>query len=142
VTPTLSPEPERIVIIVDAGLPIGLLANTVAVISISIGDGTSGVLGGDIVDACGQLHRGITALNIPVLEVPAEGLSKLVKAAREEVGLLVVGFSHAAQSSRDYSEYTSRIRALHPDEIAYVGVGLAGTTRAIRHLTGSLPLLR
>jgi hypothetical protein len=134
--------PERIAIIVDVGLPIGLLANAVAVVSLSIGDLSTGVLGSDVVDAGGRLHSGITALNIPILGASAARLFDIVEEAREEANLLTVGFSAIAQSSRDYADYTSRTGALHPEEITYVGLGLAGTSRSIRRLTGSLPLIR
>ena len=58
----------KCVMVIDEELPLGLIANTAAVLAMSIGDKIKGIIGDDVRDGDGQLHRGITNLPIPLLK--------------------------------------------------------------------------
>lgn len=57
----------KCVMIINEKLPRGLIANTSAVLALSIGDKIKGIIGEDVTDQDGQLHRGITQLSIPLV---------------------------------------------------------------------------
>lgn len=57
----------KCVMIIDEELPLGLIANTSAVLALSIGENVEGIIGEDVTDKDGHVHRGITKLSIPYL---------------------------------------------------------------------------
>src|SRR5690349_3306234 len=134
--------PERIAIVVDGGLPAGLAANAAAVLALTLGRHTDGVLGADAVDADGRAHLGITALTVPILSATQETLHHLVVAADATDDVLAVDFASVAQAARTYRDYTNRLAEAGTADHAYVGLGLAGPKRAINRLVGSLRLYR
>jgi hypothetical protein len=134
--------PERLAIVVDGDLPAGLAANAAAVLALTLGRHTEGVLGPDVPDADGRLHRGITALNVPILRATPGALRDIVLAAAVADDVVTVDFCAEAQSARVYSEYTAKLAATGTSDLGYVGVGLAGSKKAVNRLVGSLPLYR
>ena len=63
----MQPEDMKLVLVIDPSLPVGVIANTSALLSISIGKYLQENLGPDISDATGLLHRGIFDRAITVL---------------------------------------------------------------------------
>ncbi|MEN6384757.1 MAG: DUF2000 family protein, partial [Phycisphaerales bacterium] len=58
----------KIVMVINKELPLGLVANTAAVLGISLGKMfQQDIVGCDIQDGDGNIHSGITAKTIPVL---------------------------------------------------------------------------
>lgn len=132
---------DKCVIVIDPELPLGLVANTAAVLAMSLGSKAPHVVGGPVPDASGVVHEGITGLPIPVLKAANGDLAGLCERARE-AGLYVVDFTHAAQTSKHYADYEARMAAITSEEQRYLGLALYGEDRAVRRLTSSLPLLR
>lgn len=134
--------PDKCVIVVDAELPVGLALNTAAILSLTIGRHVDGVLGNDVKDADGFLHRGITSLPVPILRGDTATLASLVVAAAAVPEVFEVDFTKTAQTSRTYDEYTARMAETATADLPYVGVGLAGPKRAVDKLVGNLSLYR
>jgi hypothetical protein len=67
----------KCVIVVDPTLPVGLLANASAVLAMSIGSQIQGIIGEDVPDRDGSLHRGITRVTVPVLKGDAKRIRSL-----------------------------------------------------------------
>jgi len=132
---------DKCVIVIDPDLPLGLVANTAAVLALSLGARVPEVVGGPVPDASGVVHEGITGLPIPVLKAGNGGLSELCGRARE-AGLYVVDFTRAAQVSKRYEEYEARMAGLLAGEQEYLGLALYGEAKAVNRLTGGLGLLR
>ncbi len=134
----------KCVMVVDAGLPLGLLANTVAVLAISIGDRVKGIVGEDVRDLDGTLHAGITEAIVPLLK----GDSALIKGLREKLlaipenSLYYVDFCDAAQESKRYEDYSDRLAQTPADELRYLGIAIYGPDKDVNKLTGSIGLLR
>ena len=64
--------------VINRDLPLGLVANTAAVLGISLSKiYQEAIVGGDIVDADGNLHLGITAQTIPILSASREHLKEI-----------------------------------------------------------------
>lgn len=129
--------------VVDQQLPLGLVANTSAVLAMTIGAKIRGIIGGDVVDGDGQHHCGITNLPIPLLR----GDGNLIRSIRRDLisnsdDLFWVDFCDVAQKCVDYDDYTKKIGNCRDKDLNYLGIALYGPKKRINKLTGSLGLLR
>jgi len=129
--------------ILDEALPIGLLANTAAALGLSLGNHVPGLIGPDVTDLDGMLHKGITAVPIPVLAVDRGTLKSLyAMAMKESKELLVIGFSTTAQQCNSYDMYCKRIMQKSGNELDYLGLCFYGPEKVVNRLCGQLKLLR
>ncbi len=133
---------KKYVIIVDKHLPAGLRVNAAAVLATSIGQAVEGVLGRDVEDASGRMHKGITQLPIAILASDGKHIAELHERAASRDDLFVVGFTSTAQKAKQYEDYELRMAMLETDELQFVGLGICGRAEAVSELTGALPLLR
>jgi hypothetical protein len=130
--------------VIDAGLPVGLIANTAAVLALTLGNRIEGIIGPDLLDATGASHRGITNIAIPILK----GSKELIKDIKQKTGstefseLFVVDFSSIAQTIMKYDQYAEQMSRLSAEAIDYLGIALYGDRNKVARLTGNLPLLR
>ncbi len=134
---------ERLAIVVDPALPVGLLANTVATIGAGIGAVVPALGGTVLTDMAGRSVHNSAALPAPILQAgPAAIRSVLLKALPAPDGAVVVAFPQFARAIHRFADY----RALFPSRDLAIetidGIGLAGPERWVRSLTGSLKLLR
>jgi hypothetical protein len=134
----------KCVIVVDHSLPVGLLANASAVLAMSIGNKIQDIIGEDVLDRDGSLHRGITRLTVPVLKGDAERIRSLRDRLMnlEKGNLFFVDFCDLAQQSRDYGHYASRMRQTPSNGLNYLGIAICGPDKTVTSLTGNLGLLR
>ena len=133
---------KKCVVVVDGDLPVGLLANTATVLAITLGARVGAIVGEDAVDGSGGVHPGLTRLPIPILKADGEAVKQIRLKASGTEGLLVVDFTDAAQTPRDYGEYLENISKVLTEDLRYLGVALYGDKKPINKLTGGLPLLR
>ena len=133
---------KKCVMVLDAGLPVGLAVNAAAVLAVTVGRKIESIVGSDVADVSGNSHVGLVDIPIPVLKADAGALVDIRSRAVTMDGLLVVGFTDVAQTSRTYEEYTKRMAASAPGDLEYLGVALHGDKRLVNKLTGSLPLLK
>lgn len=133
----------RLAIIVNPELPPGLIANTVAAISVGIGAAIPALGGKQLTD---RLDRKINiSSNQPIPILQADGgviQSLLLKALAEKSPRAIVPFPAFARALHNYSDYerTFPERDLAGEVID--GLGIAGPVRWVRSLTGSLRLLK
>lgn len=132
----------KIVIVVNKDLPAGLAANSCAVLGINLGQRFPEIIGEDIPDADGTVHKGITSMTVPVLASDGEGLKSLFEQALEHDSLEFVGFNRVAQSCRDYADYRDKLAATPRRELEFSALSLAGSRKQIERITGSLALYR
>lgn len=135
---------EKLAIVIDKDLSLGLCVNTAAVLALTLGHIVDGIIGSDLKDASGTIHVGITTMPIPILTTTAEGLREIRERAMAELsrGLRLVDFTDAAQRTRTYDDYTEQLASTAEPELRYLGIALHGPKNLVRRLTGSLPLLR
>lgn len=129
----------KLVILVDSELPLGLIANTASVLSLTIGKVVDGIIGGDIRDGAGKVHLGITKIPIPIL-CSSKDQIKSIREVLFDTDAVVVDFCDAAQKTKNYEDYSQKLLA--SDNLAYLGIALIGDKKIINKYTGSLPLLR
>lgn len=135
---------EKCVMIIDESLPLGIIANTAAIMGITLGKEMPEVVGEDVFDKSGSRHLGIIEFPVPILK----GNEESIKAVREKLyepefsDLSVVDFSDLAQSCKTYEEFVSRMKLASEKELNYFGIAICGAKKKVNKLTGSLPLLR
>ncbi|HAK74980.1 MAG TPA: DUF2000 domain-containing protein [Sporomusaceae bacterium] len=135
----------KIVMVINRELPLGLIANTAAVLGISLGKMFQGdIVGCDIQDADGNVHAGITTKTIPLLT----GTKEQIKGMRDIMAddnysdVTVIDFSEIAQKCRDYESYVDILSSCRTSQLYYLGICLYGPVKKVSKLTGSLSLLR
>lgn len=135
---------EKCVMIIDENLPLGIIANTAAIMGITIGKRMPDVVGTDVVDKTGNEHLGIIAFPVPILK----GNPVLIKEIREKLyepdysDLMVVDFSELAQGCKTYDEFIGKMHMVEEKELEYLGIAICGSRKKVNKLTGSMPLLR
>lgn len=139
----LSHEEHRVAIVVDPSLPLGLLANTVAVIGVGLGAAFPWLGNHPLIDAAG--HEVLNSANrpVPILQASAEEIGAMfLKAAPAPEHAAIVPFPAYARALHAFAEYRDGFggRDLASERIE--GLGLAGPAKWVRSLTGSLKLLR
>lgn len=135
---------EKCVVVVDEALPQGLIANTAAILGITLGRALPEAVGADVWDGSGILHPGIITFPVPILRGDAAALRALREALRTAPfsGLFAADFSDLAQGCKTYGEFQEKMAAAPEDGLRYLGIIVCGEKKLVNRLTGSLPLLR
>lgn len=134
----------KCVMIMDENLPLGIAANTAAIMGITLGKKMPEAVGADVADQTGSEHLGIIAFPVPILK----GDRERIRAIREKLyepdfsDLTVVDFSDLAQSCRTYDEFIGKMRVTPESDLRYFGIAICGDKKKVNRLTGNMPLLR
>lgn len=135
---------EKCVMVLDESLPRGLLANTAAIMGVTLGKTLPEAVGADVTDQSGEVHPGIIAFPVPILRGTAEGIRELREKLRRPgfQDLTVVDSSDLAQGCGTYDEFTEKMARTPEGTLRYFGVAICGARKKVNQLTGSMPLLR
>ena len=134
----------KCVMVIDESLPLGIIANTAAIMGITLGKSVPDVVGQNLTDNDGNRHLGIIEFPVPILK----GCPELIKDIRQKLyeekysDVITVDFSDVAQSCKTYDEFIEKINGVSESELNYFGIGICGTKKTVNKLTGNLPLLR
>lgn len=140
----MSFENEKCVMVLDENLPLGIIANTASLLSMSLGKIYPQYIGKDVKDEDDYIHIGINQFPVSILK----GNQSLIKELREKLyqeefsSVMTIDFSKTAQSCKTYDEYISKMKNIKNHELEYLGIALCGPKKKVNKLTGSLPLLR
>lgn len=135
---------QKCVVVIDNSLPLGLIANTAAILGTTLGATLPQMVGRDVCDASGNAHRGINTVPTTVLQAGEE----LLKSIRQKLyepefaDLLAVDFSDVAQRIHVYEDYLTEAEKTETSAFQYFGIALYGDKKKVNRLTGMLPLLR
>ncbi len=137
-------EERKCVMVVDENLPLGIIANTTAILGNTLGSHYPSAVGNDVLDKTGNSHLGIIEIPIPILKGNKEFLNDLrEKLYQEEYqDMIVADFSDVAQSCKTYDEYIDKISKIESKDITYFGIAIYGNKKQVNKLTGSIGLLR
>lgn len=135
---------EKCVMVIDENLPLGLIANTAAIMGITLGKEMPEVVGANVTDQSGNQHLGIIEFPVPILK----GTPEVIKEIREKLyqpefqELSVVDFSDLAQGCKTYDEFIGKMAETSENTLQYFGIAICGPKKKVNKLTGSMPLLR
>lgn len=135
---------EKCVMVIDGNLPLGIIANTAAIMGITLGKEMPEVVGANVTDQSGNEHLGIIEFPVPILK----GTPEIIKEIREKLyqpdfqDLTVVDFSDIAQNCKTYDEFIEKMGNVSEDVLQYFGLTICGSRKKVNKLTGSMPLLR
>ena len=140
----MSNKAEKCVMVIDSELPAGVIANTSAILGMTLGKRFPEQVGNDVTDASEKTHLGIITVPVPILKGSREMLKKLSYNlySTEFNDLTVVDFSDVAQGCITYDEYISKAAEVPEEDHKYLGVAIYGDKKKVNKLTGSMPLLR
>ena len=130
--------------VIDERLPLGIIANTAAIMGITLGKKMPEVVGADVTDKTGNEHLGLIEFPVPILKGNAES----IKTIRERLyepdfsDLTVVDFSDLAQGCKTYEEFIEKMKEVSEIDLNYFGIAICGSKKKVNKLTGSMPLLR
>ncbi|MBP2630459.1 MAG: hypothetical protein H6Q70_1087 [Firmicutes bacterium] len=135
---------KKCVAVIDQDLPIGIIANTAAILGCTLGKQIQEIVGEDVVDQDKRQHLGIINTPLPILAASKDQIKEIYQTANEEYeeSMMLVGFSDLAQRSKSYEDYTKKMAGTLADNLNYLGICLYGDKKEINHLTGSLPTLK
>ena len=140
----MNSETEKCVLVIDEELPLGIIANSAAILGMTLGKRMPELVGTDVLDQDGRQHLGIIEIPLPILKASTDTLkelrSKLYDAAYSD--LLTVDFSDTAQSCKAYEDYICKMSNTPENKLSYWGIAICGNKKKVNKLTGSLPLLR
>lgn len=135
---------EKCVMIIDENLPLGVIANTAAIMGVTLGKNLPEIVGVNVTDQSGGEHLGIIEFSVPILR----GTPEIIRRIREKLfspdfqDLIAVDFSDLAQGCKTYDEFTERMRLVPESSLQYFGIAICGAKKKVNKLTGSMPLLR
>lgn len=134
----------KCVIIIDGTLPRGIIANTAAILGISLGKLVPEAVGRNVSDKSGVVHSGIIEFPVPVLNGSSEQLKKLRQklCGKDFEDIVNVDFSDIAQSCKTYDEFAEKLSITEESSLGYFGIGLCGDAKKVNRLTRNLPLLK
>lgn len=127
---------EKCVMVIEEHLPLGIIANTAAIMGITLGKKMPEVVGADVTDKTGNEHLGIIEFPVPILKGNVES----IKAIREK--LYEPDFSDLAQGCKTYDEFIEKMKEVSETDLNYFGIAICGAKKKVNKLTGSMPLLR
>lgn len=134
----------KCVMIIDEELPMGIVANTSAILGITLGKHIPEQVGHDVIDASNLSHLGIITIPVTMLR----GNKDILKNLRQRLyglefgDLTVVDFSDVAQGCNIYNEYVEKAAITSEQDHTYLGVAIYGSKKKVNKLTGFMPLLR
>jgi len=135
--------PLRIAVIVDPSLPIGLLANTVATLSVGIGAAETRFGNTVLTDAAGRAFRNSADRPVPILQATPEVMGALLlKAQPVPEGGFIVPFPRFARALHAFADYQAEFPQRDLATEVLDGLALAGPEKWVKSLTGNLKLLR
>ncbi|MEI2298443.1 DUF2000 domain-containing protein [Ensifer sp. MJa1] len=133
----------RLAIIVNPELQPGHLANTIAAISIGIGSAMPALGNQQLTDRRQNAIDISSNQPIPILQADSRAIGALLmKALPKLEDRIVVPFPAFARSLHSYADYQTQFPGRDLSEETIDGVGLAGASKWVKSLTGSLKLLR
>lgn len=133
----------KCVLVIDQTLPIGVAANTAAVLSLSVGKLYPQLIGRDLEDNCGARRAGITTAAIPILKGSAEWLRNSREAMKaHEPELSVFELISATRTTKSYEEYAEKMLSTPIKDLEYYGLALCGPAKLVNKYSGSLGLFR
>jgi hypothetical protein len=128
-------------IVVDTGVPAGLMVNGVACVAAATGSLVEGLIAGGGPDASGHNHPGLPWAGCAILGGAAEEIAAVRTQATASADVLLVDMPAAAQAHRVYDHYLAELARTGPEELAVCAFSVIGPRNRIDKITKKLKLL-
>lgn len=130
--------------VIDEHLPLGIIANTAAVMGITLGKLKPEIVGTTVLDKDFNQHLGVITFPVPILKADASKIQELRELLYQEAyqDVLCVDFTLQAQECKAYEEYIEKMKHVSQKDLVYMGIAICGPKKKVNSLTGSMPLLR
>src|SRR5258708_25391541 len=133
----------KMVIILAEDLPVGLKANTAAVLSLTLGNKIEGLIGAELQDGDKNTHTSLTTVPLPILNCSSDKLKEIYTQSYQlKDELLLIDITDAAQTTKNYTDYEEKLKNSSTEKLKLLGIALAGSKKLINNFTGNLALLR
>lgn len=86
-------------------LPLGIMANTAAILGVSLGKHAPTLAREDVYDSTEGKHPGIVQYPLPILKTNQETLASIYQKVQTMEDVYFVDFTNIAQSCLDYDDY-------------------------------------
>lgn len=135
---------KKCVIVVDKNLPLGIIANAVAILGCTLGKSIPSIVGNDVKDKENFMHKGVINIPLPILSSTKEEIKELYEKVRKNDNddIKLIDFNTVAQKCKDYDDYTQKLSCFKASELNYLGICMYGNKKSINSLTGSMPTLK
>ncbi len=130
----------KCVIVVNAALSAGIVANTAACLGFSLGSTLPQEMGPQQKDADGVTHGGLLNIPLPILTATAEQVKTIANLAYSTDDLVVFDMSDIAQQSKTQEDYGNTLARTKNANLKYWGVAIYGDKKIINKMTGNLRL--
>lgn len=134
--------PVRWALVVDGGLPAGLVTNAVACLGAAVAAQVPAVVGEGARDASGTSHPGLPWLGCTIPRGDGATVPAVRSRALGDPAVLVADMPAVAQQVQVYAGYLAQVGDAAEERLANYAVSVLGPRKAIDRLVGSLPLLR
>ena len=133
---------QKCVMIIAEDLPLGEIANTAAILGITLGGKLPETVGENVTDGAGNPHLGLIKIPVPILKASREAIGKLrLRLYERQFGdITAADFTDLAQGCKTYDEFIDKMS--YTSELNYIGLAVCGDKQKINKLTGNLPLMR
>jgi hypothetical protein len=129
-------------VLLDQELPIGLAANAISVVGVSIGRAFDGLVGPPLKSQDGHLYPGVVLAPLPILATTQMDLRTTYLRVADDPEMIVFPFSKLAQSCKTYDEYEAILSATDSADMPLAAVGIVGPRKSVNKLVGSFPLFK
>jgi len=135
---------KKCIIVIDKELPLGLIANTSAILGCSLGRYVEEIIGEDVIDKNNFIHKGIVNIPIPILSSTKDEIKRLYNSVAENYSdkINLIDFNDIAQKCKAYNEYIKKLSSTTSDELDYLGICMYGNKKVINSLVGSFSTLK
>ena len=93
-------------------LPLGIMANTAAILGVSLGKHAPTLAREDVYDSTEGKHPGIVQYPLPILKANQETLASIYQKVQTMEDVYFVDFTNIAQSCLDYDDYIQKMKKL------------------------------
>jgi len=131
----------RCVMVMNEELKGGLLANAIAVISLTVGQRHPQLVGDNLIDAHQVNYPGLITGGIPMLCSRQSVLHELREKALT-AGCDVICFPVIGQQTKNYDEFKTNMKEVASHEVEYTGIAIVGEKKTVSKIVKNLPLIQ
>ena len=102
---------KKCIAVIDQNLPLGLIANTAAILGCSLGYNVQEIVGENTMDCHGCQEPGIIKIPLPILAAEKEKIRELyliIRSGKYRGKVKMISFNTIAQRCKDYEDYKKK----------------------------------